>query len=193
MRYFTMCTFIYLIVIYSMHQDSSDPRQSVFERLANDIVERNEKAYINRAAAASGISPSPRYTGRLSTHCQPLRCSKSKLGQTILLGNPTQQRHLETKLENIERQKLQSIRNMEWKQLDVFRMLAKDKLHGIKEKENKTESFQCSVKRQRRRFMTEQSRRDVVTHLPTLSIQGSLVCNNNEGNKSEEKSSSSKL
>ena len=176
-----------------MPLDSSDPKLPVFERLASDVVERNKKASINRATAASGISQCPRFTGRLSTHCQPLRCSKSKLGQTILLGNTTQQRHLETKLENIERQKLQSIRNMEWKQLDVFQMLVKDKLHGIKEKENKTASFQCSVKRERRRFMTEQSRKDVVTHFPTLSIQGSLVCNNNEGNKSEEKSSTSKL
>ncbi|XP_063440852.1 uncharacterized protein LOC134721647 [Mytilus trossulus] len=158
-----------------MNSDQENSKPSVFDRLSEDISKHNEKSTLQRISNASGISvQNTKFTGRPQKQCQALQWSKSKLGQTILYGKTTHQRHLETKIANIERQKLQSIRNMEWKQLDVFRSLANSKLNDVREKENISAAFQSSIDRRKRQFMAEQTRSGVV-NFPSLSSSHSLV------------------
>lgn len=170
-----------------MGLDGVETKSSVFERLSEDIARHNEYAELQRTAGIDGLTSSRvNMSNKTEKISDSLQWSKSKLGQAILYGNTSHQRHLEAKLANIERQKIQCIRNMEWKQLDVFRMLAKEKLDGIKKQKVSSAKFTSSVERKKRRAITDQSRSNI-NHLPLLPVCRSLVCGNYEQNSIKEK------
>lgn len=159
-----------------MKLENVETKSSVFERLSEDIARHNAHAELQRTSGIDGLTSSRvKISNKTEKLSDSLQWNKSKLGQAILYGNTSQQRHLEAKLANIERQKIQCIRNMEWKQLDVFRGLAKEKLDNIKKQELSSASFLTSMERKKKRAITDQSRNNK-NYLPLIPTSKSLLC-----------------
>lgn len=111
--------------------------KTVFERMADDVFRWTNEAAIKRATTGLSFSSESHFpkSSKWRGNVQQLRMSRSNLGRTILYGNVTHQRNLDMKIDEIEKQKIRQFRNMEWKQLDMFKDLAKDRIKRERERE----------------------------------------------------------
>ena len=126
--------------------NSREKKPGVFKRLAEDISNWNTKSDIYRSNQnGAGAITHPKQTKLSKANTELMTMSNSNLGKAILYGNVSQQRHLDLKLVEIEKQRLLRMRNMEWKQIVTFRQLVKDNKRRSRSKDKLSSRSGVSV------------------------------------------------